>query len=87
MTSHRLVLNVNTSAAGSARVAITDPEGRPFGGFAIADCDLVLTNDVDHVVSWKGHSDVSALAGKPVRLRFEMRSTKLYAFQFQPRQE
>ena len=27
-------------------------------------------------------SAVSALSGKPVRLRFEMRSTKLFAFQF-----
>lgn len=80
----RLVLNVNTSAAGSAYVAITDTEGRSLEGFTIADCDKILTNDVDHVVTWKGKSNVSALAGKPVRLRFEMRSTKLYAFQFQP---
>ena len=39
-------------------------------------------NDVAYTVGWGDKSDVSALAGKPVRLRFEMRSAKLYAFQF-----
>ena len=80
----RLMLNVNTSAAGSAYVAITDARGKPLSGFAVADCDKIMTNDTDHVVSWKGNSDVSALAGKPIRLRFEMRSTKLFGFQFLP---
>jgi len=37
---------------------------------------------VRQVVTWRGKSDVSALAGKAVRLRIRMRSTKLYAFQF-----
>jgi len=78
----RLVLNVNTSAAGHARVGLVDPGGKAIPGFAVADCDLILTNDVAHVVSWRGKPDVSKLAGKPIRLRFEMRSTKLYAFQF-----
>jgi hypothetical protein len=33
-------------------------------------------------VAWRGKGDVSALAGKPVRLRFAMRDAKLHAFQF-----
>jgi len=78
----RLVLNINTSAAGHARVGLVDAGGKPIPGFAAADCDLILTNDVAHVVSWKGKPDVSKLTGKPIRLRFEMRSTKLYAFRF-----
>ncbi|MBN1343808.1 MAG: hypothetical protein JXQ73_14085 [Phycisphaerae bacterium] len=79
----RLVLNVSTSSAGHAIVGILDAEGKPVPGFSPADCDRILTNDVAHVVTWKGKSDVSSLAGRPVRLRFEMRSTKLYAFQFE----
>ena len=31
---------------------------------------------------FRGHPDLSALAGRPVRLRFVMRDCKLYAFQF-----
>jgi hypothetical protein len=33
-------------------------------------------------VNLGGKADVSALAGKPVRLHLRMRSAKLYAFQF-----
>ena len=79
----RLTLNINTSAAGSARVAITNVNGTPMSGYSIDDCDEVITNAVAHDVTWQGNPDVSALAGQPVRLRFEMRSAKLYAFQFQ----
>ena len=79
-----LTLNINTTAAGSAYVAVLDQKGAPILGYAIEDCDTIMINDVDHVVTWRGSPNVSSLAGKPVRLRFEMRSAKLYAFQFQP---
>ncbi len=79
----RLVLNVNTSSAGHARVGVIDAGGKVAAGFSVAECDRILANNVAHVVTWRGKSDVSRLADKPVRLRFEMRSAKLYAFQFQ----
>jgi hypothetical protein len=79
---NRLELNIHTSAAGSARVELRDASGKAIRGFSLKDCDLIMTNDVRHGVSWQGKSDVSSLAGKPVRLHLKMRSTKLYAFQF-----
>ena len=39
-------------------------------------------NNVAFPVSWKGQSDVSALAGREVRLHIKLRNSKLYAFQF-----
>jgi len=46
-------------------------------------CDLIhTTNDINRVVTWGGKSDVSELAGKPIRLRFYLRNCDLYAFQF-----
>jgi hypothetical protein len=39
------------------------------------------------VAAWNGRTDVSALAGKPIRLRIRMRSAKLYAFQFVDREQ
>lgn len=78
----RLVLNLDTSALGSTRVEILDPEGHVLPGFGQADCDPIIVNSVKHTVTWKGKSSLDALAGKAVRLRFSMRSTKLYAFQF-----
>ena len=31
--------------------------------------------------AWKRHADLSALKGRTIRLRFNLRSAKLYAFQ------
>jgi hypothetical protein len=78
----RLELNVDTGALGSARVEVLDAAGRPIAGFTAADCDPIIGNSVARRVTWKGSPDVAALAGRPVSLRFAMRSTKLYAFQF-----
>jgi hypothetical protein len=82
-----LEININTSSAGSAQVEIRDTDGNPLPGFALADCDLVMTNDAHHRVTWRGKPDVSALAGRAVRLHFKMRSAKLYAFQFVAKDE
>jgi len=81
-TGGALKLNVNTSASGEGRVSILDEAGKPIPGFGIKDCDFISGDYLDKQVTWKGKPDVSALAGKPVRLRFEMRGAKLYAFQF-----
>ena len=78
-----LELNVNVAAMGVARVEIQDEQGGPIPGFALDDCDRIQFNDVACTVKWKGKSDLSALAGRPVRLKIFMRSAKLYAFQFQ----
>lgn len=92
-TGRELVLNIDTSATGIARVGIIqadtgtisgyDPNGVDLPGFNVEDCDLIhTTNDTQRVVSWGGKRDVSELAGKPVRLRFLLQDCDLYAFQF-----
>ena len=78
----KLSLNVSTSAAGSVRVELQDPSGRPLPGFALADCAEIFGDAVERTVSWKGGSDVGPLAGQPVRLRFELRDADLFSFQF-----
>lgn len=79
----KLLLNVDTSAEGTLRVAVLDAEGNPIEGLGLKDCDLIHTaNEVSRTVKWKGGADVSRLAGKPVRLRFALKNCHLYAFQF-----
>ena len=80
----RLELNLDTSAMGVARVEILDGAGRNLEGFSLEDCDPINGNFLHHTVSWNGKTDLSALNGKPMRLRFVSRSTDLYAFQFAP---
>ena len=81
-TGQRLVLNLNASAMGACRVGLQDAAGKDLPGFDVDACDILRGNSVAQTVTWKGASDVSALAGKPVQLRFVMRATKLFAFQF-----
>ena len=81
-----LTLNFSASAAGSVRVEILqDEEDLPLKGYTLDDCREVLGDDLERRVVWGENSDVSHLAGIPVRLRFQMRDADLYAFRFRPR--
>jgi hypothetical protein len=77
-----LHLNFATSAAGSVRVELQNPDGSAIDGFALADCHELFGDSVDRPVGWKDGSNVSQLSGKPIRLRFELRDADLYAMQF-----
>ena len=77
-----LELNVDTSGGGWVEVEIQSAKGRALAGFTRRDCDLIRGNSTRRTITWKGNPDCSAGAGQPVRLRFVMRSAKLYAFQF-----
>ena len=64
-------------------VELLDQQGHPIPGFTREDVLPVNGNSVRMPVRWKGaNSDVSQLAGKPIKVRFLMRECKLYAFQF-----
>jgi len=78
----RLVLNYSTSAAGSLRVEILDEAGKPLPGFTAADCDEIVGDELERTVSWQGRTDLRALAGRAVRLRFHMVDADLYALRF-----
>lgn len=77
-----LVLNVSTSAPGSIRVELQDAEGRPLPGYALDDCPPIWGDEIERKVAWKHGTDVSSLAGQPIRLRFVMMDADLYAFRF-----
>lgn len=77
-----LTLNVSTSAAGHVAVEVQDEDGRPLPGFTAADADPVVGDAVAWTVTWRGDADVSALARRPVRLRFLMKEADLYALRF-----
>lgn len=78
----RLELNMDGSAGGWLQAEILSPDGIPLEGYLIDQCDTIRGNSTAKAVTWHGSSDVSKLAGVQVRLRFVMRSMKLFAFQF-----
>ena len=78
----RLELNLSTSAAGSVKVEVRDAGDSPIEGFALKDCWDAVGDRLDYIASWKDGPDVSALAGRPVRLRFVLKDADLYSFRF-----
>ena len=81
-TGRELELNYSTSAVGSIKVEIQDAEGQALPGFGLDDFPEKFGDEIDGKVSWNGGGDVSALAGKPVRLRFVLKDADIYAFKF-----
>lgn len=79
---NQLRLNYSTSAAGSIRVEIQDADGQPIPGFALQDCPKIFGDSVAGIVVWKSDADLSALAGKPVRLLFELKDADVYSLRF-----
>ena len=78
----QLELNFATSAAGSIRVEIQDINGKAIIGFSLAECPEIFGDTIARSVDWKDGSNLSALAGKPVRLLFELKDADLYSFRF-----
>jgi hypothetical protein len=85
---NRLALNVDTGGIGEGRVGIVRADGTRLPGYDVEDCDLVNGDWLDKTISWKrGNKDVVVLAGQAVRLVFQMRHARLFAMQFQQRDE
>ncbi|MAG94411.1 MAG: hypothetical protein CMJ48_11770 [Planctomycetaceae bacterium] len=78
----QLVINYSTSAAGSIRVEIQDPAGKPLVRYELERCDEIYGDELNRVVQWDGKSDLQKLAGEPIRLRIALRDADLFSFRF-----
>ena len=81
-TGKELELNYRTGAPGFVRVEIQDAAGTPIPGFTLEDGSEIIGDEIDRIVAWKQGSDVSRLAGRPVRLRFVMKDADLFSLRF-----
>lgn len=77
-----LVLNYATSAPGEIRVELQEPDGEPIPGYSLLDGAPIVGDSVAQAVTWKLKTDLSALVGKPVRIRFVMKDADLYSLRF-----
>jgi hypothetical protein len=78
-----LFVNVDADA-GELRAEILDKDGNVIPGFARDQCVSVRADKTLVQVGWKGEADLSAVAGRTVRLRFFLRNGRLYAFWVSP---
>ncbi len=87
-TGRTLQINIRAAWQGWApgipelRVEILKADHTPIRGFTFAEADNINKSGFAEVVTWGGKSDVGALAGQPIRLKFYSKNFKLFAFQF-----
>ena len=75
----RLFVNLD-APEGMLRVEVLDKEGNPIEPFTMVKSIPVRGDSTLEAVTWEGGADLSALAGQPVRFRFELTNGSLYAF-------
>ena len=73
---------VSSSAVGSVRIEVQDLQGNAWPGYGLKECPEIFGDEIEGVVRWPGGSDLSGVAGRPVRLRFAMKDADIYAFRF-----
>jgi hypothetical protein len=81
-----LVLNFETSAAGSVRIELQDVNGNPIPGYALENFPPLWGDNVAQVVQWTANprwgTSLKKLEGTPIRLRVVLRDADLYSLQF-----
>ena len=90
-------LGLGLVSAPSDPGLLASKDGKPLPGFTLAECIPMIVDSVNATVIWSPaglcgpsdphcrgatHSDVSALSGKPVRLKLQMVGAQLYSFRF-----
>ncbi len=78
-------LFVNVAAAnGELKAELLDTQYEPIEPFTLANCEPVRADKTLVEVKFRGASDLSAVAGRRVRLRFQLRNGGLYSFWVSP---
>jgi hypothetical protein len=78
-------LFVNADAKGGALlVEVLDQDGQAIHPFTCEKCTPIRADKTLQPVKWGRKTDLSALAGKPVRFRFHLRGGRLYSFWVSP---
>lgn len=78
---NRLSLNVKTAPGGSVQVTMFSAEDATGSGPILGESVVFNGDETDHVIDWSNDS-LTAYRGQPVRLRIQLTSADLYAFQF-----
>ena len=84
--AERLTLNFKTHDGGQVRVGLFRPGGIAIPGYTLADCKSLTGDHLNHTISWKSGSDISALRRKHpvVQVLIEVKNADVFSLQFQP---
>ncbi len=78
----KLFLNAATWGGGAIRTEILTRDWKPVAGFESSAAEPVRGNNLAHRVRWKENADLGALAGREIRLKFDLVDARLYAVTF-----
>lgn len=70
----------NTAVDATIRVQVEDENGKPLDGLTTEQCTPLRDDELDAVVNWNGHGDLSDFDGRVVHLRFELTYSRLYSW-------
>lgn len=73
-------LFINAAVRGSMTVELLDENGDVIPGFSAGECNVVKTDGCKIMVSWKEHSDLKALNGRNLKIKFQLEDADLYSF-------
>lgn len=77
-----LEMNLSLQSEGEIRVGLQTATEQDIPGFTTDDMDALWGDHPSALISWRGKTDLSHLAGTAVRIHVQMRQGDLYAFQF-----
>ena len=78
LTGGRIAINAELWPGGSIRAMLLDEGGSALSGFGLADYDSITRGGLTRALRWRGR-DISDLAGRTLRIVFELNRAKLYA--------
>ena len=79
-SGEQLEINYAARQTGRVRVELQSQDGEPIDGFSLQDCEALRGDEIAATVRWKG--ELASLAGKPVRIRFQLKQADVYSFRF-----
>jgi hypothetical protein len=79
---NNLIINYATSAVGSIQVELQNLDGKPISGYTFEESDIIIGNEINHIVSWKGQENLSKFSREPIRIKFKMKDTDLFSIWF-----
>ena len=64
------------------RIELQDAGGEALAGYGLDDCPEIIGDEIERGVAWSGTDSVADLAGRPVRLRVQLRDADLFTLRF-----
>ena len=75
-----LFINIECTKYGMLTIEVCNVNGIPVQGFTRKDCLPLCVNSTKQIITWKNGNNLESLAGTPLRFKFYLTNTKIYAF-------